>query len=272
MTVETTMKIESRLHQERLRERAIVRDLLSSESVCLCSVWQELVEGHARVSDAFFTEERCYLIVEANSRSLPVLAGRRLEIVEGILCGQDQKSVAIELALAPSTIALNARLGLAAVGSSTRPSRVHPLLMLAAKASSERATSQLGTFSLLYEGGLELRVISVPRPEQPLRPLLPPAELSVIGSLVEGLSYEEIARRRGTSTRTVANQITAVFRRLRVSGRNQMLHRLFKNENLSLLPVSPTLPPPLVTEPRRPSAAAVGGFAPSHGASLRRLG
>jgi DNA-binding NarL/FixJ family response regulator len=248
MTVETTMKIESKSHQDQLRERAILCDLLSSESVCLCSVWQELVEGHARVGDAFFTEERCYLIIEANVSSLPVLTGRRLEIVQGILCGQDQKSVAIELALAPSTIALNARLGLEAVGSSARPSRVHPLLMLAAKASSDRTTSRLGTLSLLSEGGLALRVISVPRPEQPLRRLLPPAELSVIGSLVEGLSYEEIARRRGTSTRTVANQITAVFRRMRVSGRNQMLQRLFTTENLSLLPLAPP-PPPEVTHP-----------------------
>jgi DNA-binding NarL/FixJ family response regulator len=238
------MKIESKLHRDELRESAIVCDLLSSESVCLCSIWQELIEGHARVTDAFFTEERCYLLIEANGTSAPVLTGRRLEIVQGILCGQDQKSVAIELALAPSTIALNARLGLEAVGSSTRPSRVHPLLMLAAKASSDRATSRLGTLSTLSDAGVELRVVSVPRPEQPLRRLLPPAELAVIGSLVEGLSYEEIARRRGTSTRTVANQITAVFRRMRVSGRNQMLQRLFTTENLSLLPLPQTFPPP----------------------------
>jgi DNA-binding NarL/FixJ family response regulator len=125
--------------------------------------------------------------------------------------------------------------------------------MLAAKASSDRATSRLGTFSSLSDGAVEWRIISVPRPEQPLRRLLPPAELAVIGSLVEGLSYEEIAQRRGTSTRTVANQITAVFRRMRVSGRNQMLQRLFTTENLSLLPLPQTLPPApakaLETEP-----------------------
>jgi DNA-binding CsgD family transcriptional regulator len=57
--------------------------------------------------------------------------------------------------------------------------------------------------------------------------------------LVEGASYGEIARRRGTSTRTIANQITAVFRRMRVSGRSELLLRLFACDA-----ASETLAPP----------------------------
>lgn len=247
------MNIESTSKQQQLRERAIVSDMMATESVCLCSLWQELVEGHTRVVDAFFTAERCYLLLAPNVSGTPALHGRRLAILQGILCGQDQKRVAIDLELAPSTIALNARLGLQALGSSGRPSRAHPLLMLVARASSQRALGTVGTLSLLTETDEEFRVVSVLRPEQPLSRLLPPAELAVIQSLVEGLSYEEIAQRRGTSTRTIANQITAVFRRLRVSGRNQMLHRLFSTENLSLLPPAevrqPTNLPPLVPPP-----------------------
>jgi DNA-binding NarL/FixJ family response regulator len=82
--------------------------------------------------------------------------------------------------------------------------------------------------------GRELLVVSVPRPDLQLQGLLPSAELAVIRRLVEGLSYVEIARARGTSTRTIANQITAVFRRLHVSGRNELVQRLFSEEGLDL--------------------------------------
>jgi DNA-binding NarL/FixJ family response regulator len=54
-----------------------------------------------------------------------------------------------------------------------------------------------------------------------------PEMLSVLRSLVEGNCYLDIARARGTSTRTIANQISMVFRRLRVSGRNELVQRLF---------------------------------------------
>ncbi len=49
----------------------------------------------------------------------------------------------------------------------------------------------------------------------------------MIRSLLEGHSYQEIARRRGTSQRTIANQIAAVFHRMAVSNRNELVHRLF---------------------------------------------
>ena len=71
--------------------------------------------------------------------------------------------------------------------------------------------------------------------------------------LVEGLCYDEIARRRGTSTRTIANQISAVFRRMRVSGRNDLVQRLFAGDDaMNRLPatrVTHAVVPP-TTEPK----------------------
>jgi len=99
--------------------------------------------------------------------------------------------------------------------------------------------------------GRELTVVSVPRPDRRLDVLLPSAELSVIRRLVEGLSYIDIARARGTSTRTIANQITAVFRRLKVSGRNELVQQLFLNEsdnNWLVKGASKTLVPPGMAE------------------------
>jgi DNA-binding NarL/FixJ family response regulator len=232
-----------------LQDQAVAADAASSMEISLALLWKELTRGVCRVVQSFFTEQRCFVIVAASDpSSAESPTGRRLEILESVLCGVGQKHIAIDLCLAPSTVALNARLGLASLGVEGRPSRVHPLLMLAAKASCDHDVAFTGGLSFVNHEGLDLRVIAVPRPDRRLAEVLPPAELAVVRSLVEGTSYQEIAHGRGTSTRTIANQITAVFRRMRVSGRNELLLRLFFAEGLGrgALPASlnETLVPP----------------------------
>ncbi len=51
---------------------------------------------------------------------------------------------------------------------------------------------------------------------------LTPAEAEVVRLVRGGCSNEEIGRRRGTSPRTVANQIAAVFRKLEVRSRLEL--------------------------------------------------
>ncbi|MGZ3421543.1 MAG: LuxR C-terminal-related transcriptional regulator [Polyangiales bacterium] len=45
------------------------------------------------------------------------------------------------------------------------------------------------------------------------------AEREVVGAVASGLSNREIAEARGTSERTVANQIASIFRKLGVESR-----------------------------------------------------
>ena len=116
---------------------------------------------------------------------------------------------------------------LESIGIAGRPSRMHPLLMLIARAASEPAVARCSTLETQAHG--ELRVLAVPRPDHQLKARLPTAELEIVQCLVEGLSHQDMALRRGTSTRTIANQISTVFRRLRVSGRNELLQRLLFN-------------------------------------------
>ena len=238
-----------------LRDRAITADASATIDVNLALFWRELVSGLCRVTDSFFTEERCYLIL-APTLGAPdsPIAGRRREILESVLCGRGQKNIAMDLKLAPSTIALNARLALVSMGIYCKPSRVHPLLMLAAKCESEHIGALSAALSFVQQDAQQFRVVSMPRPDRRLTAALPPAELSVVRLLIEGQCYAEIARNRGTSERTIANQITAVFRRLRVSGRSELLHRLFLAEGSgqsplpeplteTIAPPSPALPP-----------------------------
>jgi DNA-binding NarL/FixJ family response regulator len=44
--------------------------------------------------------------------------------------------------------------------------------------------------------------------------------------LLEGSSHAQISSERGTSARTVANQLATAFRKLGVSGRGQLVDRL----------------------------------------------
>lgn len=52
--------------------------------------------------------------------------------------------------------------------------------------------------------------------------LLTGAELQVAAALVEGASNRQIATSRGSSVRTVANQVASIFRKLGVRSRGEL--------------------------------------------------
>lgn len=52
------------------------------------------------------------------------------------------------------------------------------------------------------------------------------AEREVLAGLVEGLSNADIAKRRRTSVRTVANQVASLFKKLDVGSRAELVARL----------------------------------------------
>jgi DNA-binding NarL/FixJ family response regulator len=236
-----------------VQQLALAADGESSAELCVASLWQDLARGRYRVVEGFFSDQRCFLVLSVHPVGAQTpIEGRRREILEAVLGGLRQKNVAMDLALAPSTVALNARLALEGIGVGGKPSRAHPLLMLAARTAAASLELALRCSTVRSSDG-ELRVVSLPRPDLALDGLLPSAELAVIRSLIEGCSYEEIAEARGTSTRTVANQISAVFRRLRVSGRNELVLRLFVGGHLEQPPdrAGETLTPP---EPEPPAS------------------
>jgi DNA-binding NarL/FixJ family response regulator len=236
---------------DTLHDQAVGADAGATTELHLALLWRELSRGVSTIVDSFFTLERCGLVLAPSASPSPV-DNRRLEILKTVLCGSRQKNIAIDFRLAPSTVALNSRMAMESLGLSGKPSRAHPLLMLAACASSEQLTLAAKCSVIRSRDGRELRVVGLARPDLALAKRLPAAELSVIRSLVEGQSYRQIAAARGTSTRTIANQISAVFRRLRVSGRNELVLRLFLEQALGPTarppePPTPTTSPPLAT-------------------------
>ena len=81
-----------------------------------------------------------------------------------------------------------------------------------------------GSFRLVHDGQ-ELVVLS-----QPLRPdaagVLTPAQIDVACAIARGASNAEIARMRGTSVRTVANQVASILVRLGATSRAQIALKL----------------------------------------------
>lgn len=72
----------------------------------------------------------------------------------------------------------------------------------------------------LQIGSEQLRVLSAEATGG--REALTPAERDVVGLVLAGQSNVEVAAVRGTSARTIANQLQSIYRKLNVSDRQQL--------------------------------------------------
>jgi DNA-binding NarL/FixJ family response regulator len=75
-------------------------------------------------------------------------------------------------------------------------------------------------------GSDQLVVFSFPLKTVEAPDVLSSSERAVALAVLAGLSNAAIARQRGTSVRTVANQVAAIFRKLGVSSRSELHVRL----------------------------------------------
>lgn len=66
--------------------------------------------------------------------------------------------------------------------------------------------------------------LPLPKPKQPTE--LTPAEMAVATLVYEGLSNRQIAEERGVSVRTISNQLDAIFRKLDVQSRVDLIIHL----------------------------------------------
>lgn len=71
-----------------------------------------------------------------------------------------------------------------------------------------------------------LVVLRYPTPPWPIPGDLTSAEMSIVRHLIEGATAAEIAAARGTSPRTIANQVASVFQKLGVQSRIELLAAL----------------------------------------------
>jgi DNA-binding CsgD family transcriptional regulator len=200
----------------------------------LAELWSALALGELEIVASGYLARECFLKVRAGNGAMKRFDadGRAMTILKRVLIGDSQKCVAIELSLAPSTIAATSSRCLSVMGARGTASRVPMLLILAAHAGSgAHVASQL---SFNTEGcGPDEFIIVASRPDIPLDTLLPTAEFEVAKNRLEGQSYEQIAKSRRRSKRTIANQLASIFRKFQVSGRVGLLRKLVRENALS---------------------------------------
>jgi DNA-binding CsgD family transcriptional regulator len=85
-----------------------------------------------------------------------------------------------------------------------------------------RAPSRL-ELSRMHLGSDEYALFSFPLPGFSSPVQLTAAEREVLALLLEGLSGAEIAERRGTSVHTLNNQMRAIYRKLGVGSRSELV-------------------------------------------------
>lgn len=191
----------------------------------LRALWNELLAGSFDVVDSFCSDSRCFLVLQEarpEKRKHARAMARKLRILEAAALGVGQKVSAAEFGLAVSTVSFATRQAMAFLGFSVAKTKL-PLILTVLAYAARAQSPCFGKERRTMRRGVTSRVISVERPDLSLAARLPPSEYEVTRLFVEGRSHAEIARRRRTSRRTIANQLASVFHRLRISGRSELL-------------------------------------------------
>src|SRR5262249_20670941 len=140
------------------------------------------------------------------------LSSRERAIVELALTGASNKHIAYTLGLGSGTVASHLQQALAKLKIGSRID----LMRLGAAASSTAQRAAVGD--------AELGVLRVDKNGAPWEhPALTEAEADVARLVIEGLSNAEIAERRGSAERTVANQVASIYEKLGVGSRPEFV-------------------------------------------------
>lgn len=180
----------------------------------LGELWHALRDGAVFVSMTSCTAQRGFATVSAQPSRGP--QPEDLQALERVLAGELNKVVADELGMSESTLSVHCSKALRAIATHSVVSRV-PILLVTAAICARGLPMPRARIEGATSTGL---IISFEVPGKGLMARLTRVEAEVLRLTIEGKTHAEIATGRGTSRRTVANQLGAIFRKLGVSGRS----------------------------------------------------
>ena len=202
------------------------------------ALWRELKGREARIESLHVTE---HFLVARLSHAVrkSTVSFQAWRVLECVLMGESQKCISLRLDVATSTVSLHARTALAALGVECEPNRAPLFLFMLFHAANGSIRFGDAHVVVLDEDGRRQRFVCFPRPDRMLADFLTPAEVEVARLRLMGATSAHIARERRTATRTIANQLANTYRKLRVSGRTELICKLLAN--LRDAPCPPTL-------------------------------
>jgi DNA-binding CsgD family transcriptional regulator len=212
------------------------------ESTDLALLWQRLCEGRLFVSQTYCEAGRSFAVLEARAGGAAARA-RYVQILERIFEGESQKAMACELEVSIATLAGYCHRGLSAFMTPQWVSRAPLVVVMAALAARGTALGYARCDGLRDDARW---LLSVETPGQTFRDRISSAELEVVQLSIQGEPHASVAQLRGTSLRTVANQLASAFAKLKVSGRSEV-RALAIREHAARLQTQP--PPALESRP-----------------------
>ncbi len=201
--------------RDAVRRIDLARSHARAEPDEALELWQGLVCGRWSMVDHFDTDGRRYVVAFRNDVAIGDPRGltpREHEVAELVGVGESGKAISYRLGVSEAAVS-------AAVTSAVRKLGLAGRAELAAFFAPNGPRCRLTRFDVAGEPMLVARSVGLDR--RRLRRLTE-AECGVALDLLSGYTNEAIARARGRSPSTVANQIASIFDKLGVRSRVEL--------------------------------------------------
>jgi DNA-binding CsgD family transcriptional regulator len=186
-------------------------------------IWQDHVGGRLRAWWESVGPDRVLLVSRMNTMNQVGLDAGDTNLVARILSGDQQKCVASDLGLAPSTV--SGRFIRALDKLDLARTKVPLALILAAQVWVGVGGIPRARSAVFTSQGNVCIVVSVPRPVTSHMTNLTAAERVIAQWVIEGHARFDIARQRETSINTVSRQFHAINSTLHLTGRYALIRR-----------------------------------------------
>jgi DNA-binding CsgD family transcriptional regulator len=187
----------------------------SKTALAALDLWSALVAGQWSIVDRIDTDGRRLFVAWRNDPAVPLqrtMSERELQCASYAALGHSNKMIAYSLGLTTSTVATHLANAQRKLGVRSRVELIE--LVRALRWSTPPSISQHEV------GDLVFATIGVEAPEGLAR--LSQAERVIAQHVLRGLSDKQIARARGTSPRTIANQLRRIFEEFGVNTRAEL--------------------------------------------------
>lgn len=182
-------------------------------------LWQGLINGRWSLIDRFDSDGKRFILAIRNDpnhldpRGLTI---REKQVAEYVGIGFGNKAIAYSLGITPAAVSNTIARVLYKLGLKRR-------VELAAFFAPGGLRARLAD---IFLAGEELLIGSYPLTGSSHIGKLTDAERIVLAHLTAGSTNQDIAQRRNTSSRTVANQVQSIFRKLDVRSRSELAANL----------------------------------------------
>jgi len=196
------------------------------DSEASMAAWEGLVRGRWSLIDRFDSDQRRFVVAVRNDPRFPDPRGlslRERQVAEFAGLGRSAKEVAYLLGVSAASVENSLRRAQAKLGLGSR-------VELTEFFSPYGLRANLARIAL---AGDDLLIGATPRLDETKLTVLTPAQREVVALLIAGSTNNDIAKRRGTSPNTVANQVQAIFRTFGARSRGELLARMNEQYKLS---------------------------------------